>query len=88
MIELEHIVRRDKSSFPSYEESQKKVQSSVSEYDELPGWKNAMLWWEKDGDKPPVRPRPFRGDKRYRRRLYKVDMGRQILSLIVGDSSL
>ena len=49
------------------------IQTSVSEYKEMPGWVNAIMWWGKAGEKAPVKPRTFTGDCRYRRRLYVID---------------
>ena len=63
-----------------------RVQIKLSDYAEMPGWKNAILWWGRDGEGPPVEGRPFPGDKRYRRRLYRVDMGGGRVEMSVGDS--
>ena len=68
------------------EVSGSKVQMKISEYDEMPGWKNVILWWGKDGETPPVQGRPFTGDRKYRRRLYRIDMGGGKVELSAGES--
>lgn len=49
-----------------------RVQKHVSGYAERPGWKNAIFWWCTSAT-PPCQIRSFRGDPRWRRRLYQAD---------------
>ncbi|KAL9125312.1 MAG: hypothetical protein Q9217_005470 [Psora testacea] len=87
--ELFSIVRPLKQSMEGQEVDEKlreAVQMSVSEYEEMPGWKNAILWWGKSGEAAPVEGRPFGGDKRFRRRLYRVGMGGGRVEMSVGES--
>ena len=90
LTEVEDIVRPSDSRSAGPEHGGGNVQRRVSEYDELPGWKNALLWWGKDGEQPPVDQKSFqmRWHRRYRRRLYRVDMGENSVALMVGESSL
>ena len=87
--EVEDIVRPSDSRSAGPEHGGKSVQRYVSEYDELPGWKNGLLWWGREGEPPPVDQKLFqmRWPRRYRRRLYRVDMDENSVALIVGESS-
>lgn len=44
----------------------------VDEYAARPGWKNAIIWWGTSAT-PPCEIRPFEGDTRWRRRLFRID---------------
>lgn len=88
LTEVEDIVRPSDSRSAGPENSGKGVQRYMSEYDELPGWKNALLWWGRDGEPPPVDQKSLqmRWRRRYRRRLYRVDMDENSVALMVGES--
>ena len=88
LTEVEDVVRPSDSKSAGH--GGNRVQRLVSEYDELPGWKNGLLWWGRDGEPPPVDQKSFqmRWPRRYRRRLYRVDMDENSVALMVGESSL
>lgn len=90
LTEVGDIVRPSDSRSAGPDYCGKMVQRLVSEYDELPGWKNGLLWWGRDGEPPPVDQKilQMRWPKRYRRRLYRVDMDEKSVALMVGESSL
>ena len=85
---LSAIVRpQDRNSKQRYETH--KVQTSISEHKEMVGWTNGIMWWGKDGEEAPVKPRTFVGDCRYRRRLYSIDSSSPVDSYMgVGESFL
>jgi len=72
-----------------HEREERRLHMSLTEYKERPGWKNVLFWWGEKGvcEEPPCKPRPFGGDRRYRRRLYRIDTGRDI-TYQVGESFL
>lgn len=90
LTEVEGMIRPGDSRSAGPEHDGKSVQRHVSEYDELPGWKNGLLWWGRDGEPPPVDQKllQMRWPRRYRRRLYRVDMDENSVALMVGESSL
>lgn len=42
------------------------------------GWTNALLWWALPGQSPPVEPISFTGDRRWRRRIYQLNVAGRV----------
>ena len=65
----------------------KVVQTKISEYEECIGWKNAIIWWGLPGEQAPCEPTPFTGDRRVRKRLFRIGDG-DVVSYAAGQSFL
>ena len=87
LVETLQSIVRPKELKPSDESNEGRPQIQRSEHEQRPGWINAILWWGKDGETAPIESRRFEGDQRYRRRLFKVDVGQpESMQLSVGES--
>lgn len=65
----------------------KGVQTEITEYNECIGWKNAIIWWGFPGEKAPCEPTPYTGDRRVRKRLFRIVVG-NVVSYAAGQSFL
>ena len=65
----------------------KGVQTKIHEYAECIGWMNAIIWWGLPGEEAPCKPTPYTGDRRVRKRLFRMVDG-HVVSYAAGQSFL
>ena len=65
----------------------KGVQTKITDYKECIGWKNAIIWWGLPEEEVPCNPTPYTGDRRVRKRLFRIGDGDSV-AYGVGQSFL